>query len=203
MWATSAGSLRAAPVVERLVADPDILNADALNQGIPHPGGADLTAAERAAAERASLAHDEAAADLLDAAEGREVCDSDPADTQKDRKHKWWSSPEGRAEFGLSEAQSRDLEAIFQQTLPEMKASKADVDRYQQQLTRLLSEASAKESVVLKAIDQLEVAQSALSRTRTIMLYRMYRLLSPEQRAKVQAYYERKAKEPDSQSVRR
>ena len=57
--------------------------------------------------------------------------------------------------------------------------------------------------MVVKAIDQLEAAQSALSRTRTIMLYRMYRLLSPEQRAKVQAYYERKAKEPDSQSVRR
>jgi Spy/CpxP family protein refolding chaperone len=84
-----------------------------------------------------------------------------------------------------------------------MRVHKADVDRYQQQLTKLLSEASAKESVVVKAIEQLEAAQSALSRTRTIMLYRMYRLLSPEQRAKVQAYYERKAKEPDSQSVRR
>ena len=57
--------------------------------------------------------------------------------------------------------------------------------------------------MVVKAIDQLEAAQSALSRTRTIMLYRMYRLLSPEQRAKVQDYYERKAKETNGQSVRR
>jgi Spy/CpxP family protein refolding chaperone len=127
----------------------------------------------------------------------------DPADGQKAKAHKWWSSDEGRAEFGLSDAQSRDLEAIFQKMLPDLKANKADVDRYQQELTKLLSEASAKESVVLKAIDQLETAQSSLSRTRTIMLYRMYRLLSPEQRAKVQAYYDRKAKEPDSQSVRR
>jgi Spy/CpxP family protein refolding chaperone len=125
------------------------------------------------------------------------------ADQQKSRSSKWWSSEEGRAEFGLSDAQSRDLEAIFQQVLPTLRANKADVDRYQKELTKLLSEASAKESVVLQAIDQLETAQSALSRTRTIMLYRMYRLLSPAQRAKVQAYYERNAKERDSQSTRR
>ena len=87
--------------------------------------------------------------------------------------------------------------------LPTLHANKADVDRYQKELTRLLSEASAKESVVLQAIDQLESAQSALSRTRTIMLYRMYRSLRPEQRVKVQAYYERKAKEPAGQSTRR
>ena len=84
-----------------------------------------------------------------------------------------------------------------------MRVHKADVDKYQQQLTKLLNEAKARESDVVKAIEQLEVAQSALSRTRTIMLYRMYRLLSPEQRAKVQAYYERKSKEPNGQSVRR
>jgi Spy/CpxP family protein refolding chaperone len=124
-------------------------------------------------------------------------------DQPKHRPSKWWSSEEGRAEFGLSDAQSRDLEAIFQQVMPTLKAAKADVDRYQKELTALLSEASAKESVVLQAIDRLEAAQSALSRTRTIMLYRMYRLLRPDQRAKVQAYYERKAKEPDNQSVRR
>jgi Spy/CpxP family protein refolding chaperone len=167
----------------------------AAGQGLPVQTGNDLTAAHAA-----DTAHP--GAEAVTECEVLAVI-ADPADGQKDRKHKWWSSDEGRAEFGLTEAQSRDLEAVFQQVLPEMRVHKADVDRYQQQLTKLLSEASAKESVVVKAIEQLEAAQSALSRTRTIMLYRMYRLLSPEQRAKVQAYYERKAKEPDSQSVRR
>jgi Spy/CpxP family protein refolding chaperone len=167
-------------------------------QNLAHPAIGDMTPGDRA------LPHADAP-DALLAAETSAECPATagPADAQKDRKHKWWSSEEGRAEFGLTEAQSRDLEAIFQQTLPELRANKAEVDRYQQQLTKLLSEASARESVVVKAIDQLEAAQSALSRTRTIMLYRMYRLLNPEQRAKVQAYYDRKAKEPDGQSVRR
>jgi Spy/CpxP family protein refolding chaperone len=167
----------------------------AVIQGLPAQTGNDLTAAHAA-----ELAHP--GAEAVTECEVLAVI-AGPTDTQKDRKHKWWSSDEGKAEFGLTEAQSRDLEAVFQQVLPEMRTHKADVDRYQQQLTKLLSEASAKESVVVRAIEQLEAAQSALSRTRTIMLYRMYRLLSPEQRAKVQAYYERKAKEPDGQSVRR
>jgi Spy/CpxP family protein refolding chaperone len=179
------------------------VRAIALGQGVPPQNSSnDLSAAERAA-HAADTAHPGAEAvtecDVL----AEIAAHAGPVDSQKDRKHKWWSSDEGRAEFGLTEAQSRDLEAVFQQVLPEMRIHKADVDRYQQQLTKLLSEASAKESVVVKAIEQLEAAQSALSRTRTIMLYRMYRLLSPEQRTKVQAYYERKAKEQPDQSVRR
>jgi Spy/CpxP family protein refolding chaperone len=121
----------------------------------------------------------------------------------KSSSTKWWSSDEGKAEFAISEAQSRELEAVFQGVLPTLRQNKADVDQRQQVLSKLLSEASAKEAVVLKAIDELEAAQSALSRTRTIMLYRMYRLLRPEQRAKVQQYYERKAKEHDGKSSSR
>ena len=200
VWSTAGTPLDAASLDTGALADEVRVVAGA--QGLPSQNGNDITAADRAA-HAADAAHPGADAitecDVLaDLAEH-----AGPTDSQKDRKHKWWSSEEGRAEFGLTEAQSRDLEAVFQQVLPEMRIHKADVDRYQQELTKLLSEASAKESVVVKAIEQLEAAQSALSRTRTIMLYRMYRLLSPEQRAKVQAYYERKAKEPDSQSVRR
>lgn len=128
---------------------------------------------------------------------------SDVREQPKSTSTKWWSSEDGKAEFGLSEAQSRELEAVFQDVLPTLRVNKADVDKRQQTLTKLLTEASAKEAVVLKAIDELEATQSALSRTRTIMLYRMYRLLRPDQRAKVQRYYERKAKEHDGQASRR
>jgi Spy/CpxP family protein refolding chaperone len=204
VWTVTAAPAVAAPAVAAPgvaapeVAAPEVTAPLALSsQGLRHPAGADL-AADRPVGHLDADVETDVLAD-----EESGDCLADPGDGQKDRKHKWWSSDEGKAEFGLSDAQSRDLEAIFQQMLPAMRTSKADVDRYQQQLTKLLTEASAKEGVVVQAIDQLESAQSTLSRTRTIMLYRMYRLLSPDQRAKVQAYYERRAKEPDSQSVRR
>lgn len=116
---------------------------------------------------------------------------------------KWWVSEEGRREFGLSDTQSRDLEAVFQSVMPALKALKMDVDRYQRELSALLSDPKAKESDVVLAVDRLETAQSALSKTRTLMLFRMYRLLTPEQRAKVQAHYDRRARETDTKDGRR
>jgi Spy/CpxP family protein refolding chaperone len=123
--------------------------------------------------------------------------------TDKNRAHKWWLSEEGKTEFGITEQQSRDLETLFQQMLPSLKANKTELDKQEKVLDQLLSSSSSNESVVAQAIDRVESARSALSRTRTLMLYRMYRLLTPEQRAKVQAYHERKAQEADGRTARR
>jgi Spy/CpxP family protein refolding chaperone len=138
------------------------------------------------------LAHDvlvEQIADECDQSEGTQ------GQTEKKPSHKWWNSDEGRAEFAITDQQSRDLEAIFQQVLPTLKANKTDLDRQEKLLSQLLNAANSPEADVVRAIDRVEAARSALSRTRTLMLYRMYRLLSVEQRVKVQAYQERKAQQ--------
>jgi Spy/CpxP family protein refolding chaperone len=126
-----------------------------------------------------------------------------PASTDKNRPYKWWLSEDGKKEFGISEQQSRELEALFQQMLPTLKANKTELDKQEKALDRLLTDGSSSETAVAQAIDRAEAARSALSRTRTLMLFRMYRLLTPEQRAKVQAYYERKAQEADGRTARR
>jgi Spy/CpxP family protein refolding chaperone len=126
-----------------------------------------------------------------------------PTAPDKNHSHKWWLSEGGRKEFGISDQQSRDLEALFQQVLPTLKANKTELDKQEKVLDKLLSEGGSSETIVAQAIDRVEAARSALSRTRTLMLYRMYRLLTPEQRAKVQAYYERKAQENDGRTARR
>jgi Spy/CpxP family protein refolding chaperone len=126
-----------------------------------------------------------------------------PEQSDKNRPYKWWLSPEGKKEFGISEQQSKELEAQFQQMLPTLRANKSELDKQEKTLNQLLSNAASSEPTVAQAIDRVEAARSALSRTRTLMLYRMYRLLTPEQRAKVQAYYERKAQEADGRTARR
>jgi Spy/CpxP family protein refolding chaperone len=126
-----------------------------------------------------------------------------PAAADKNRPYKWWLSDDGKKEFGISEQQSRELEALFQQMLPTLKANKTELDKQEKALDRLLADGGSSETAVAQAIDRAEAARSALSRTRTLMLFRMYRLLTPEQRAKVQAYYERKAQEADGRTARR
>jgi Spy/CpxP family protein refolding chaperone len=119
------------------------------------------------------------------------------------RSYKWWRGDEARTDFGITAQQSKDLEAIFQQTLPMLKAKKADVDREEKILTGLMAAASTtSESAVVQAVEKVEAARSSLSRTFTMMQYRMYRLLTPEQRAKVQAYHDH-AQSGSSLSTRR
>jgi Spy/CpxP family protein refolding chaperone len=107
------------------------------------------------------------------------------------KRHKWWRGEEAARDFGITAQQSKDLEAIFQQTLPMLKAKKADVDREEKRLSSLMAAASTtNESAVIQAVEKVEAARSSLSRTYTMMQYRMFRLLTPEQRAKVQAYHD-------------
>jgi Spy/CpxP family protein refolding chaperone len=143
-------------------------------------------------------------ADALQNECGPQTTGGAPAqDDKSKRSHKWWLAEDSRAEFKITDPQSRDLEAVFQQLLPILKTNKADLDREEKALTQLLSAATSNEATVMQAIERVETARSALSKTRTLMLYRMYRLLSAEQRAKVQAYHERKAQEGNGLSTRR
>jgi Spy/CpxP family protein refolding chaperone len=129
-----------------------------------------------------------------------------PSDTvsQDDKKksHKWWRG-DARAELGITEQQSRDLEAIFQQTLPTLKSHKTALDREEKALSQLLGSANSTEAVVIQAIERVEAMRSALGRTYTLMHYRMYRLLTPEQRAKVMMYHDQKSQDGSGLATRR
>jgi Spy/CpxP family protein refolding chaperone len=110
--------------------------------------------------------------------------------TAADDRHKWWLSDQYRAELGLSDQQSSDLDAVFQSVLPRMKAEKDELDRQDRALSALIAGPADEVSVAL-GIDRVERARAAANKTRTWMLYRMYRVLSPDQRVKVAAMHER------------
>jgi len=127
-----------------------------------------------------------------------------PADTKADKidpkaaeaaakaKAKWWRSEELRAEFAITDAQSTELDRIFHTFYASLKSGMEDVDRYHKDVSKIMSEGSSSEVDVLHAIDKLEAAKASLARTRMLMLYRMYRVLTPEQRIKVKRYQEQK-----------
>jgi Spy/CpxP family protein refolding chaperone len=108
-----------------------------------------------------------------------------------DERQKWWFSEWAKSELGLSEAQSREIEAVFQSLLPRMRAEKEAYDRENAALSKLMVE-GAIERAIGPAIDRVEAARGAVSKTRTWMLVRMYRVLTPEQRVKLQAKHERR-----------
>jgi Spy/CpxP family protein refolding chaperone len=104
---------------------------------------------------------------------------------------RWWQSEEFQRELGLTGDQIARIEQIFQQSLPALKAGKQDLDRLDGELSALIAETDASESQVLRLIDQVEASRSALGRTRSLMLFRMHRVLTPEQRVKLTALHDK------------
>jgi Spy/CpxP family protein refolding chaperone len=104
---------------------------------------------------------------------------------------KWWQSEEFQRELGLTGDQIARIEQIFQQSLPALKAGKQDLDRLDGELSALIAETDASEPQVLRLIDQVEASRSALGRTRSLMLFRMHRVLTPEQRVKLTALHDK------------
>ena len=117
----------------------------------------------------------------------RETKDSkDNKDKPDDRERwKWWLYD--RAELGISDQQSRDINAIFESTLPKLRETRRELDKAEGEMARIIKEHKADLAVVSGQLDRLESARSLHNKTRTLMLYRMHLLLSSEQRTKLEA----------------
>ena len=111
-------------------------------------------------------------------------------ETQPQGRMKWWQSSAFRQQLGLTPEQSSRIEEIFQATLPDLRATKAELDRLETTLSTLMADAAVDERQVAEQINQVKAARSELSKHRTLMLFRMNRILSADQRAKLKALHE-------------
>jgi periplasmic protein CpxP/Spy len=101
----------------------------------------------------------------------------------------WWKSPDTRAELRISDKQSKEIDDIFQETVPSLRAAKEELDKLDDAVAKLIKEGTADIAVVARQVEQAEQARASLTTKRTVMLYRMHRLLTPEQRAKLDAMF--------------
>jgi Spy/CpxP family protein refolding chaperone len=108
---------------------------------------------------------------------------------------KWWQSEKFKAALNLTAEQSSRAEEVYQTVLPKLRAGKEELERREKRLSQLLANDGASEPDVMHQIDEVERARSELSKTRTVMLIRMRRVLSPDQREKMKALHEQWEKE--------
>lgn len=108
-----------------------------------------------------------------------------PAKPDDRERWKWWLYD--RAELGISDQQSKDINAIFESTLPKLRETRQELDKAEDEMARIIKEHKADLAVVSGQLDRLESARSQHNKTRTLMLYRMHLLLSAEQRTKLEA----------------
>ncbi len=110
--------------------------------------------------------------------------------------YRWWQDDAIRHELELTVSQVDTLEALFVSTLADRRALRRELDRNDEYVERLLARGDVDDTVALEAITRLEATRARRNAARTIMLFRMYRILSAEQRRKLKRLTEPQTEPP-------
>ena len=103
---------------------------------------------------------------------------------------RWWQSERFQKELGLTKDQIVRIEAIYQSTTPLLRAQKEAFDRREEKLSKILADPKSDEAMVVQATDRLEAARNEMGRTRTLMIFKIRRVLSDEQHLKLNKMHE-------------
>jgi Spy/CpxP family protein refolding chaperone len=109
---------------------------------------------------------------------------------------KWWIDPQLRAQLGVTDQQSKAVDEVWQKSLPKLREARERLDGLEEALSKMIQD-GADEPTVVALIEKVEATRLELNKGRTLMLYRMNKVLTPEQRAKVKAMF------PDHRDGRR
>ena len=71
-----------------------------------------------------------------------------------------------------------------------MLEARQKLEKLEEELTRLTNDKNADEAAVIAKIDMVEATRADGNKRRLAMIYRMHKVLTPEQRAKVKAMFE-------------
>jgi Spy/CpxP family protein refolding chaperone len=110
-------------------------------------------------------------------------------DHQRDpQAGKWWQDDRFKSELRLTPDQSARIDEIWDAALTKAKPVVTELRHREEVLSNLISGSNdVTEAEVLKQAAQVEAIRSDLGQSRTLMLFRMRRVLSPEQRVRLAA----------------
>ena len=118
-----------------------------------------------------------------------------PTSSQGPQRTEWWQREEIRTEIGLRKDQAAKIDEVYQAMMPRLRTSAEDRMKAEEQLAKLFSSITATEDDVVRQLNQVQAARNEVDRQRTLMLFRINRLLTPDQRTKLRAIYDRMDRE--------
>src|SRR5688572_24877135 len=110
---------------------------------------------------------------------------------------KWWQTERFQKELALTSEQITRIEGIYQTAQPLLRAQKEAFDRREEKLSKVIADPKSDEAAVVQATDRLELARNEMSRTRTLMFFRIRRVLNDDQLLKLNALHEHDRKQRD------
>jgi len=110
---------------------------------------------------------------------------------QDRRPPRWWVDEPERTELGITDQQSAAIEQVWNTTFPRLKELRERLDQLEETMSQMIRDA-ADEAAVMAHVDKVESTRTEANKARVLMLYRMNRLLTPEQRVKLKAMHDRR-----------
>lgn len=110
--------------------------------------------------------------------------------------NKWWKDDRFLKELALTPDQSTRIEQVFQAAQPALRAQKRALDKLEDELSDMIHDAQVDEAELEQFIERVEAARADLSKSRTLMLVRMRRILSAEQSTKLHKLFEQNERQP-------
>jgi Spy/CpxP family protein refolding chaperone len=98
----------------------------------------------------------------------------------------WWIDAQLRQQLAITDGQSKSVEEIWQKSLPELRKLRGQLTTLQDQVSKMVDD-GAVEAAVTAQIEQTENTRAQYNKMRTLMIYRMNKVLNADQRAKVKA----------------
>jgi Spy/CpxP family protein refolding chaperone len=111
------------------------------------------------------------------------------------QRFKWWKDDGFTKELSLTSDQSSRIEAVFQSAQPELRAQQRALSMLEAELSKLVQDAKVDEPELDHFVGKVESARADLAKTRTMMIYRIRRILTSDQHVKLQKLFEQREKD--------
>jgi Spy/CpxP family protein refolding chaperone len=99
----------------------------------------------------------------------------------------WWLSPAVQAQIALTPHQAERIDVIYRESLPERRRLRQQITTLRKRLARLIASGPISDGPAVPLIDRLCAVEKQRNVTRTMMLVRMHRVLTPAQRLQLPA----------------
>ena len=111
------------------------------------------------------------------------------------QRFKWWMDDRFQRELAITQDQTARIDAVFQAAQPALRAQQRALSKLEDELSKMVLEANVDDSEVEFFVTKVEAARAELGKTRTMMIFRMRRILTNEQHVKLQKLFEQNEKD--------
>ena len=134
------------------------------------------------------------AAYAADCHEGQSAAQKPQSGTDRRPEHnrvKWWDDPTWRGELGLTDRQSGKIREIFEVEMVKLRAMREEMNKLEATLAQMVKDDRSTLAALTDRWDRVGNLLSEMYKTRQLMIYRIDRVLTAEQRVKLQAMFEK------------